>query len=83
MLSELNILFPLIRLSETKLVENKDIISNVNITGYDLISKPTLSNAGGVVFYVKNNHRYNIRPDFTLSTPDVEALWIEIYADGQ
>ena len=76
-------MFPLIRLSETKLVENKDIISNVNITGYDLISKPTLSNAGGVVFYVKNNHRYNIRPDFTLSTPDVEALWIEIYADGQ
>ena len=59
------------------------MISNVDIFGYELISEPSLSNAGGVAFYIKNSLQYHLRSEFTCSTPDFEALWIEIHADGQ
>ena len=83
MLHGLNLSFPLIGLSETKFLKDKDISSNVNIAGYDLISEPSLSNAGGVAFYIKNNYRYTIRSELTTSNPNLEALWIEILAEGQ
>ena len=51
-----------------------DIVSNVDIVGYDLISDPSLSNAGGVAFYIKKQ--------FPLYFP-FEALWVQICADGQ
>jgi len=38
-------------LSKIKFNVDKDIITNVNIPGYDFISPPRLSNAGGVGFY--------------------------------
>ena len=81
MLHGLNLSFPLIGLSETKFLKDKDISSNVNITGYDLISEPSLSNAGGVAFYIKNI--YTIRSEPTTSNPNLEALWIEILEEGQ
>ena len=51
MLSELQFPFSLMGLSEIKFNVNEDIITNVNIPGYDFISQPSLSNAGGVGFY--------------------------------
>ena len=36
-------------------MKDKDIVSNVDIVGYDLISEPSLSNAGGVAFYFSNS----------------------------
>ena len=78
MLSELNHSFPLIGLSETKISYDKDLHVNVDLTGYDFISEPSHTNAGGVAFYIKNNFNYVIRSEFTKSTHDFEALWIEI-----
>lgn len=83
MLTELNFSFPIIGLSETKFVVDKDNLSNVNMVGYDLISNPSLSNAGGVAFYIRNDFQYILRSELTTSTPDFEALWIEINARGQ
>ena len=83
MLLELGFPFPLIGLSETKFTKDKNILQNVNITGYDFISEPSLSSAGGVAFYIKSNFRYIVRSDLITVTPDFEALWIEILADGQ
>lgn len=73
----------MIGLSETKFRADQDILTNINIPGYDFISQPSLSNAGGVGFYIKNDLNYIIRPDLTTSVMDFEALWIEIHADGQ
>ena len=39
---------------------------------------PSLSNAGGVAFYINNNLNFNIRAEFTTSADDFEALWIEV-----
>ena len=48
MLSELQFPFSEIGLSEIKFKVDKDIITNVNISGYDFISQPSLSNAEDV-----------------------------------
>lgn len=83
MLSELDFSFCLIGLSETKLKVDKDYVANVNIYGYNFISEPSIANAGGVGFYIKNNFKYVIRSEFTLSDSDYEALWKEIQLVGQ
>ena len=62
-------------------MKDKDIVSNVDIVGYDLISEPSLSNAGGVAFYIKNSFHYTIREELTTATEDFEALLVEICAD--
>ena len=41
-LSELNHSFPLIGLSETKISHGKHLLVNVNSSGYDFISEPSL-----------------------------------------
>lgn len=83
MLSELNFPFSLIGLSETKFKVDRELLINVNIPGYDFISEPSLSNAGGVAFYIKNNITFSLRTDITTSKHDFEALWIEIDTVGQ
>jgi len=52
LLSELQHAFDVIGLSETKIRDSFDPTSNITINGYDFISKPTLTNAGGVGLYV-------------------------------
>ena len=54
-------------------------ISNADLCGYQFLSQPSLSNAGGVAFYINNNLNYNIRPEFTTTADDFEALWIEVH----
>ena len=83
MLSELNFSFSLIGLSETKLKVDKNPLTNTNIPGYDFISQPSFTNAGGVAFYIKNYLNYTIQSEFTTSKLDFEALWIEIQIVGQ
>ena len=61
MLSDLNFSFSLIGLSETKIKLDKDPLSNTNIHGYYFVSQPSLSNAGGVAFYLKNNLDFTCR----------------------
>ena len=83
MLSELQFSFSVIGLSETKFMTNKDILTNLDLPGYDFIPQPSLSNAGGVGFYLKNNLTYSILSNFTTTESDFEALWIEINVKGQ
>ena len=83
MLSELNFPFSLLGFSETKFKVNQERLVNVNIPGYNLISEPSLSNAGGVAFYVKNNLKFSVRSDITTVDQNFEALWIEIDTIGQ
>lgn len=34
---------------------------------------------GSVAFYIKNDLNFNIRPEFTITADDFEALWIEVH----
>jgi hypothetical protein len=52
LLSNLNHSFSVIRLSETKIKYVGDPIINIDLPGYNLISQPTLSTAGGVGFFI-------------------------------
>ena len=54
MLSELYFPFSVIGLTETKIKVNQQPLLNIDLPGYSFVSQPTLSNAGGVGFYIKS-----------------------------
>ena len=58
LLIDLNKSFSIIGLSETKIRHGKDQILNTNMTGYHFLSQPTLSEAGGVGIFIKDNLSY-------------------------
>ena len=71
------------KISAMKLSIDKELISNIDIPGYNFISEPSHSNAGGVAFYINDNLKYIIKLKYTKSTYDFEALWIEIESVNQ
>ena len=83
MLASFNFSFSLIGLTETKIRADENPIMNVNIPGYNFVSEPSLSNAGGVAFYIRDNLNFSLRTDLTVSNLDCDALWIEILTHGQ
>ena len=83
LLSELASAFSLIGLTETKIKLNQDPIVNTKLSGYNFLSQPTYSNAGGVGFYIKEDLEFTVRDDLTISKNEFEALWIELYNDSQ
>ena len=58
MLSNLYHPFSLIGFSETKITSDQQPITNIDLPGYHFVSQPTLSDWGGVGFYIKNSSRY-------------------------
>ena len=79
-LSDFQHTFDVIGLSETKITSTTDLTNNIDIEGYDFVSKPTLSNAGGVGLYIKQGMQFHVRddPSSSSTTKDFEALWIGI-----
>ena len=61
MLNVLKHPFSLIGLSETKIRINGDCLTNINLPGYKFLSQPTLSNAGGVGFYIRDDLQFSVR----------------------
>ena len=78
MLDELKFEFSVIGLSEIKLKENQSFSANIEISGYNFISQPSLSNLGGVYFYVKIYLKFTVRDDLSKSREEFECLWIEV-----
>ena len=56
MLTELYFPFSVIGLSETKIKFGEQPLTNIDLPGYTFVSQNTLSNAGGVGFYVRNDY---------------------------
>ena len=83
LLYELNCSFRLIGLTETKLITSRDAVGNLNLPGYQFVSQPSLSNAGGVGFYILDQYSFSFRSDLSKSESGFEALWIEIENDTQ
>ena len=79
MLSELYFPFSVIGLTETKIKVDQQPLLNIDLPGYLFFSQPTLSNAGGVGFYIKNDLNFTVISELSTSTADYEALWIEIH----
>ena len=59
--------FSIIGISETKIKKDFDCLNNIQLPRYDFISQPSLSNAGGVGFYILNELNYTIREDLSSS----------------
>jgi hypothetical protein len=78
LISELYFPFSVIGMSETKIKVDRDLITNVDIPGYNFISQPSLSNAGGVGLFLRDNLQFKIRSDLSSTTGDFESLWLEI-----
>lgn len=73
----------MIGLTETRILKEKDHVTNTDIPGYTFFSQPSLSNAGGVGFFVSDHLSFIMRADLSVSTVDYEALWIEIHSNMQ
>ena len=74
MLNELHYPFTIVGLTETKLNISKDSIDNIDLPGYQFLSQPSLSNAGGAGIFVQDFVKVSIRPELTKSEPGFEAL---------
>ena len=64
-------------LSEKKILHDKDPILNTSLPGCSFLSQPTLSEAGGVGMFVKDNQFFLRRDDLCCTEQDFESLWIE------
>lgn len=78
LLDDLDYKFFILGLSETKFITDKDLVDNISIPGYSFVSKPSLSNAGGVGLFVKSDLNYTIREDLSQVEPEFETIWIEV-----
>ena len=67
----------IIAISETKLTHGQPFV-NVDITGYDFIHCASITKAGGVGFYVKQNLSYKQKSDININLNFVENMWIEV-----
>ena len=72
-----------IGLSETKIKVGIDPFLNTYLPGYYFLSQPSMSNAGGVGFYIKDDLSCIKRDDFCTTTPEFESIWIEIEVPHQ
>ena len=83
MLSDLYLTFSKVGLTEIKFKVEQSFLCNIEIPGYSFSFQPSLSNAGGVGFYTKEDQLFTNRPDLTLSTDDFETLWVEMQNGSQ
>jgi exonuclease III len=78
MLSEFSYNFSVIGLTETRLKTTQENLCNQYLNGYTFVSQPSLSNAGGVGFFINDSLCYNVRHDLSEIVAGYETLWIEI-----
>ena len=75
MLSDLNFSFSLIGLSETKIKSDKNNLLNISIPGYNFLSQPSSTNAGGVGFYVKSSLNHTLHTGKNPQFPNLVNKW--------
>ena len=70
--------FDVIRISESKQLNNREFPTNVEINDYQLHSQPTKSACGGVAMYVKKSLDHKVLNHLNALEDEIETLWIEI-----
>ena len=56
-------------------------LCNQFLDGYTFVSQPSLSNAGGIGFFVNDSLCYNVRHDLSETVVGYETLWIKIQSN--
>ena len=72
--------FDIICISESKIQENAEPKSSIDLAGYQPpLSTPTVAKKGGVLIYVKNGITFKPRPDLSFyKAKELESFFIEI-----
>lgn len=83
LISELDFKFDIIGVSETKIIQTRDPISNFSVPSYSFLSHSTQSNAEGAGSLVSKNIKYHIRDEFNISTKDFECLAVETQCNNE
>lgn len=65
LLSHLQCKFSVIGISETRFLKNRDPILDFSIPGYNHVSIPMESSAGGVLLYISDSFAFKPRPDLS------------------
>ena len=69
----------MIGITETKIRENSEPISTINIDNYILEHIPTSSHFGGAALFIRTGQDYEVRKDLTKSVELVaETIFIEL-----
>ena len=76
-LTELSESLDVIAVTETKL-NNDTVTSNIQLIGYEIVHRNSLTKAGGVGFYIKETLVFKQRTDISINLPFVADAWIEI-----
>lgn len=50
--------------------------------GYNFLSQPSLSNTGGVGLFLRDDIKFSIRDNLSISENDFEALWVDLEIHG-
>ena len=66
------------RLNRNKNYHVERPVINLNLPGFQFVSQPSLSNAGGVGFYIQDKYTFSICTDLSKAESGFEVLWIEI-----
>lgn len=77
LIQEIKVQPEIIGITETKLKDHFQ--HKPTITGYTFINKNSLTNAGGVGFFIKSNLSFKIINDYELKLNSCEDLWVEVY----
>ena len=79
LLSLLDHPFDIIAVSETKIKDGQEPVTNFSIVGYEFRHTPTKSDFGGVGIFYKNNLDFVVRDDLSQSIHTTsESIFIEL-----
>ena len=67
LLSEVKHRPEIIAISECRLRKNKEVLSNINVLGYNFEYTPTDGEKGGTLIYISENLKYKTRKDLNIS----------------
>ena len=82
LLSILDHPFDIIAVSETKIKDDLEPVTNFSIPGYDFRHTPTKSDFGGVGIFYKNNLDFVVREDLSQSIHTIaESIFIELSSE--
>ena len=75
--------FDIIAVSETKIKDGFDPITNFHIDGYNFVHTPTKTDFGGVGLFIKKKYTVKPRDDLSLSVQTIyESIFIELESDS-
>ena len=79
LLSDLEINFKIIGITESRLTTKRDPMNDINISGYSIEHTPTKSNKGGALLYISKDLNCKSRNDLKLyKDKNLESFFIEV-----